>query len=52
MDGVFCDSEYCLCKVVVELFVEMGYIVDDKDFILFMGIGMCILEFGFCCFFL
>lgn len=39
MDGVLCDSEYCFWKVVVELFVEMGYNVIEEDFILFMGIG-------------
>ncbi|XP_024359630.1 protein SUPPRESSOR OF QUENCHING 1, chloroplastic [Physcomitrium patens] len=39
MDGVLCDSEHCSRKAAVELFAEMGYIVDDKDFIPFMGTG-------------
>lgn len=39
MDGVLCDSEHCSRKAGVELFAEMGYNVNEEDFIPFMGTG-------------
>lgn len=45
MDGVLCDSEHCSRKAGVEMFAEMGYTVEEEDFIPFMGTGNWQLEF-------
>ena len=39
MDGVLCDSEKCSRRAGVEMFAEMGYTVQEEDFLPFTGTG-------------
>ncbi len=39
MDGVLVDSEEYICRAAIQMFREKGLIVDEKDFIPFIGMG-------------